>query len=60
MQGPGKPESPRLLDRVRAAIRIRHLSPRTESAYVGWIRRFVIITGGDTPATWGPVRCPAT
>ncbi len=32
---------PRLLDRVRAAIRLRHYSLRTETAYVGWIRRFI-------------------
>lgn len=35
------PRPPRLLDRVRQTIRARHYSPRTEKAYVGWIRRFV-------------------
>ena len=30
-----------LLDRVREAIRIRHLSPRTERAYVHWIGRYL-------------------
>jgi len=30
--------SPRLLDRVRIAIRTRHLSRRTEQAYVFWVR----------------------
>jgi Phage integrase, N-terminal SAM-like domain/Phage integrase family len=34
--------SPKLLNRVRAAIRARHYSPRTEQAYVGWIRRFIL------------------
>ena len=29
---------PRLLDRVRQAIRTRHYSRRTEVAYVGWLR----------------------
>ncbi len=29
-----------LLDRVRKAIQARHLSPRTEEAYSGWIERF--------------------
>ena len=33
---------PRLLDRVRAGLRARHYSRRTEKAYVGWIRRFVL------------------
>ena len=30
----------KLLDQVRDAIRLRHLSLRTEEAYLGWIRRF--------------------
>ena len=34
-------EGPRLLDRVRAVIRFRHYSLRTEQAYVQWIRRFI-------------------
>ena len=34
-------QTPKLLDRVRAAIRARHYSLRTEEAYVGWIRRFI-------------------
>ena len=33
--------SPRLLDQVRADIRYRHYSMKTERAYVMWIRRFV-------------------
>jgi len=32
---------PRLLDRVRAACRARHLSRRTEATYVAWIRRYI-------------------
>jgi integron integrase len=32
---------PRLLDRVRQAIRTRHYSFRTEKAYVSWIKRFI-------------------
>src|SRR4029450_5706325 len=32
----------KLLDQVRDAIRLRHLSLRTEEAYLGWIRRFVL------------------
>jgi Phage integrase, N-terminal SAM-like domain len=30
------PEPPKLLDRVRHAIRVRHYSPRTEDCYVEW------------------------
>lgn len=32
---------PKLLDRVRHAMRVRHYAIRTESAYVGWIRRYI-------------------
>lgn len=35
-------EPPKLLDRVRQAIRLRHYSERTEQAYVSWIRRFIV------------------
>ena len=41
---------PRLLDRVRAAIRLRHYSRRTEKAYTGWIRRFILFHGKRHPA----------
>lgn len=34
-------KAPRLLDQVRAAIRVHGYSRRTEKAYVGWIRRYV-------------------
>lgn len=33
---------PSLLDQVRAAIRVRHYSIRTEEAYVNVIRRFIL------------------
>src|ERR1700730_11888100 len=44
---------PRLLDRVHEAIRLRHYSPRTEDAYVGWIRRFIFFHGVRHPAEMG-------
>ena len=34
-----------LLDSIRRAARARHLSPRTEEAYMGWARRFIQRTG---------------
>lgn len=34
-------ENPRLLDQVRGTIRKRHLSYRTEQAYVMWIKQFI-------------------
>ena len=39
---PPEGPKPRLLDRVRAALRLRHYSRRTEEAYVAWIRRYVL------------------
>ena len=42
MSAPAPPGPPRLLDRVRHAIRARHYSLRTEEAYVGWIRRYIL------------------
>ena len=41
---------PRLLDRVREALRTRHYSPRTEEAYVAWIRRYIFFHGERHPA----------
>jgi hypothetical protein len=34
--------SPRLLDRVRWHLRVKHYSIRTEQAYIEWIRRFIL------------------
>ncbi len=39
-----------LLDKVHAAIRARHFSPRTEETYAGWIRRFLARSGPDPEA----------
>jgi integrase len=44
---------PRLLDRVRLAIRARHYSIRTEEAYVAWIRRFILFHGKRHPKEMG-------
>ncbi|MFQ5528492.1 MAG: phage integrase N-terminal SAM-like domain-containing protein [Thermoanaerobaculia bacterium] len=41
--------APRLLERVRQQARLRHLSPRTEEAYVRWIRRFILFHGKRHP-----------
>jgi len=44
---------PRLLDRVRLAIRARHYSFRTEEAYVAWVKRFILFHGKHHPAEMG-------
>jgi integrase len=40
---------PKLLDRVREAMRVRHLSLRTEKTYVHWIRRYILFHGKRHP-----------
>src|SRR6266446_2676057 len=47
------PQQPRLLDRVRDKIRVKHYSIRTEHAYVDWVRRFVRFHGKRHPAELG-------
>jgi len=47
------PAQPKLLDRVRHAIRARHYSPRTEEAYVHWIRRYIFFHKVRHPADMG-------
>lgn len=41
------------MDRVRAAMRVRHFSRRTEDAYAAWIRRFIVFHGKRHPAEMG-------
>ena len=43
------PSRPRLLDRVRDRIRLKHYSLRTEQAYIDWIRRFIHFHGKRHP-----------
>ncbi len=44
---------PKLLDQVRAKIRIKHYSIRTEQAYVDWIRRYILFHGKRHPQEMG-------
>jgi integron integrase len=44
---------PKLLDRVREAIRSRHFSRRTETCYISWIRRYILFHGKKHPRTMG-------
>jgi integron integrase len=49
------PPEPRLLDRMRDRIRLKHYSIRTEYAYLDWARRFVLFHGKRHPAKMGSV-----
>ena len=44
---------PKLLDRVRAVARVRHLSIRTEQAYADWSRRFILFHKKRHPSEMG-------
>lgn len=49
----GKPQPGRLMDEVRRCLRVKHYSLRTEQAYVGWIRRFILASGKRHPRDMG-------
>jgi integron integrase len=47
------PKPRKLLDHVRDVLRVNHYSLRTEEAYVGWIRRFILFNGKKHPGEMG-------
>ncbi len=53
-EAPYGPLKPRLLDQVRDAIRTRHMSYRTEEAYVHWIKRYILFHQKRHPSEMGP------
>jgi hypothetical protein len=44
---------PKLLDQVRAKIRLKHCSIRTEQAYADWIKRYILHFGKRHPRDLG-------
>ncbi len=52
-------KEPRLLDRVRASIRTKGYSIRTEQAYVDWIRRFILFHAKRHPGEMGKAEVEA-
>lgn len=44
---------PKLLPRLREAIRVRHMSLKTEKAYVHWVRRYIFFHGRRHPKDLG-------
>ena len=44
---------PKLLDQVRDRLRLKHYSLRTEQAYIGWIKRYIIFHDKRHPAEMG-------
>jgi integron integrase len=41
---------PKLLDQVRAVIRMKHYSPRTEESYIYWIKKYIFFHQKRHPA----------
>ena len=54
-----RPQPPRLLDQVRAAIRRLNYSRRTEEAYVHWIKRYIFVDGNRHPNDLGETEATA-
>ncbi len=50
---PADAPRPRLLDALRARVRRLGLALRTEEAYVGWVRRFILFHGKRHPRDMG-------
>ena len=44
---------PKLLDRVRHAVRVRHMARSTEKAYVYWCRRYILYHNKRHPLDMG-------
>ncbi len=51
--GPRVMHGSSFLQKVREAIRVRHYSRRTEDAYLGWTRRYILFHGKRHPAEMG-------
>lgn len=51
--------APKLLDQVRAKIRLKHYSIRTEEAYAEWVKRYVLFHGKRHPRDLGAAEVEA-
>lgn len=47
------PQQPKLLDRLRASLRVKHYALATERTYVHWIKRFIYFHDKRHPADMG-------
>lgn len=48
-------QKPKLLDEVRAHLRVNHYSKKTEEAYINWIKQFIIFNNKTHPEKLGPI-----
>ena len=51
--------APRLMEEVRRRLRVKHYSLRTEQAYLGWIKRFILANGKRHPRALGGTQVEA-
>jgi hypothetical protein len=56
VNSPTATQKPKLLDQVRHAMHVRHLSPQTEQAYISWIKRFIFFHNKRHPVEIFPRR----
>lgn len=52
-------QKPKLMDRLRAALRVKHYSLSTERTYVQWVRRYILFHGKRHPADMGAAEVEA-
>jgi integron integrase len=50
---------PKLLDQVRERLSLKHYSKRTETAYVQWVKRYILFHGKRHPAGMGKAEVEA-
>ncbi len=53
------PKPKKLLDRAREVLRLKHYSIRTEAAYIGWMRRYILFHNKRHPKDMGPTEIEA-
>jgi integron integrase len=58
-QAAAAPARPRLLDELRAQLRVRNYAYRTEQVYADWVRRFILFHGKRHPREMGAVEITA-
>ncbi len=51
--------TPKLLDQVRERLRLKHYSIRTEQAYLGWIKRYILFHDKRHPREMGKAEVEA-
>ena len=53
------PRAPKLFDQMRARLRLKHYSLRTEESYVQWAKRYILFHGKRHPAEIGKAEIEA-